>query len=158
MAPVEVESETPGAALWARYSREEIPALFGLEWSKGQWAQQGFISRPGHLFLLVTLRKAGSPKEYQYQDRFLDRDRFHWQSQNRTTQRGTHGQQIRFHCERGHDVHLFVRRDRLFEGKAEKYVYCGELDFEQWEGEKPITVRWKLRSPLPEGLFAYFGG
>ncbi len=42
------------AELWRRYSREEIPGLFGLKFNPGKW-NLGFVSIPGHLFLLVTL-------------------------------------------------------------------------------------------------------
>ena len=45
--------------LWRSYSREEIPPLFGFEFSTAIW-NAGFVKRPGHMFLLVTLDKSGS--------------------------------------------------------------------------------------------------
>ena len=103
-----------------------------------------------HIFLLVTLEKAGMREEHRYQDRFLNAGRFEWQSQNRTTQGGKPGQALRHHRERGINVHLFVRRfPKTQRGKAAPFLYCGDLEFESWEGEKPITVRWRLKTPLP---------
>jgi hypothetical protein len=29
------------------------------------------------------------------------------------------------------------------------------LDFLEWEGEKPITVKWKLETPLTDSLFEH---
>jgi hypothetical protein len=51
-------------------------------------------------------------------------------------------------------VHLFVRRQSKITGRAAPFVYCGEVDFIEWEGERPITVRWQLREPLPQRLVA----
>jgi hypothetical protein len=46
-------------------------------------------------------------------------------------------------------VHLFVRPTAKVGGKTQLFIYCGELEFERWKGDKPITVWWKVRSPLP---------
>jgi hypothetical protein len=75
-----------------------------------------------------------------------------WQSQNRTTQAGKHGQISLHHRERGVPVHLFVRRTGVVDGTAAPFVYCGEVNLENYEGEKPITVRWKLKNPIPASL------
>jgi hypothetical protein len=33
-------------------------------------------------------------------------------------------------------------------------VFCGEVDFLSWEGDGPITVRWRLREPVPRHLWS----
>lgn len=136
--------------LWQFYSRSEIPALFDLEFSAAIW-NSGFVTVPGHVFLLVTLRKQGRDERFQYADRFLGPDKFQWQSQNRTAQASKHGQEIRHHADLGIAVHLFVRQSaRIPGGGAAPFLYCGEVEFVSWRGERPITVEWKLREPLPE--------
>ena len=77
--------------LWQSYSREEIPALFGFEFSTAI-RNAGFVKRPSHMSLLVTLDKSGHAKGFQYHDRFTSRTVFSWQSQNRTTQDSADGQ------------------------------------------------------------------
>ena len=49
-------------------------------------------------------------------------------------------------------VHLFIRLTGKVAGKTQAFIYCGELEFEQWEGDRPITVWWRLSTPLPERL------
>ncbi len=49
-------------------------------------------------------------------------------------------------------IHLFIRNRKVIDGKAAPFVYCGPVDFESWNGEKPISVTWRLREPVPEGL------
>ena len=95
--------------LWRRYSREEIPPLFGLPFSEAVW-NAGFVVRPGHIFLLVTLDKGGKAESFRYRDRFLSPTVFQWESQNRTRPGDAHGQAVREHAGRGIAVHLFVRR------------------------------------------------
>ena len=53
------------------------------------------------------------------------------------------------HRVEGTAVHLFVRPTGKVAAKTQAFIYCGALEFERWEGEKPITVWWKLRNPVP---------
>ena len=136
--------------------RKEIPPLFGLSFNQAKW-QQGFVVADRHVFLLVTLEKAALNKEHRYDDHFLSADWFQWQSQNRTKQDSKHGRLIRDHQKEGVSVHLFVRKRKLFNGKAAPFVYCGLVEFESWEGETPISVRWRLRESVPNTMIETLG-
>jgi len=140
---------------WTHIMRPDIPGCFGLSFSTGRW-NAGFLHDGKHVFLLVTLQKGGLNEDYRYDDRFLSDSRFQWQSQNRTAQTSGPGQMIREHCSKGLNVHLFVRRQGKISGKAAPFIYCGQVDFESWEGEKPISVIWKLREPVPQGQRSQF--
>ena len=144
--------------VWRPYSREEIPGLFGLEFSRAIW-NAGFVVQAGHMFLLVTLEKRGKQETHQYEDRFLTTDSFLWQSQNRTTQVSLHGQDISQHVDRGIVVHLFVRaQSKTAHGRAAPFVYCGDVDFVSWQGDQPITVTWQLRETMPARVWNTLGG
>lgn len=56
----------------------------------------------------------------------------------------------------GYSVHLFIRPTKLRGGGAAPFVYCGVPQFVDWRGEKPITVQWKLETPVPEHLRRLF--
>jgi hypothetical protein len=163
--------------LWRAYSREEIPPLFGMEFSTAIW-NVGYVKRDGDMFLLTTLDKAGHGSEFQYsacgqrearsrrarsawgwgptrsdKDHFISPTEFEWQSQNRTSQASADAQDIRHHAERGIPVHLFVRgQKKLPGGGAAPFVYCGDVRFMSWRGDRPITVRWELPEAVPERL------
>jgi hypothetical protein len=140
--------------LWNRYSREQIPGLFGLTFSQAIW-NTGYVSRQGHIFLLVTLQKGDLHESFQYQDRFLSPSLFQWQSQNRTSQNDAEGIAIKNHVAKGIPVHLFVRlTKKAAAGVAVPFLYCGDVLFQDWEGERPITVRWALSTPVPERMYA----
>jgi hypothetical protein len=137
---------------WRSYSREEIPQLFGMEFSTAVW-NVGYVARNGHIFLLVTLDKSGHGQEFQYGDHFTSPDVFQWQSQNRTSQESTDGRRLSRHVEDAVPVHLFVRRaKKIGAGGAAPFIYCGDVQFVDWEGSRPITIRWRLPEAVPERL------
>ena len=152
-----LESKGEGPILWHEYMREEIPPEWGYEFNKGRWLQ-GYVSLDKHIFLLVSLEKAGMQDEHKYEDVFLSSSEFQWVSQNQQAQGGKAGQALRNHKERGIQVHLFVRATRKTQrGKAAPFIYCGDLDFVDWEGSKPITIRWQLQEQVPDYLHRSFG-
>ena len=113
---------------------------------------------PGHIFLLVTLDKAGHGAEFQYQDHFISRSEFEWQSQNRTARRAGRPGHPEPCGARNIAVHLFVRaQKKRAGGGSAPFVYCGDVQFMSWEGEKPITVQWKLPEEVPERLREVLG-
>jgi superfamily II DNA or RNA helicase/diadenosine tetraphosphate (Ap4A) HIT family hydrolase/HKD family nuclease len=151
LAPVGVGIVAP--VLWKTYSREQIPGLFGLEFNTSVW-QQGFVRRGDKTFLLVTLDKSAAA-EHKYEDRFLSATDFQWQSQNQTSRDSKAGESIHDHKKLGIDVLLFVRpRSKTRNGKASPFVYCGPVNFVDWDGDKPITVTWRLYEEVPARLAA----
>ena len=88
-------------------------------------------------------------EEHRCEDAFLSPTEFRWQSQNRTTRASKVGQLIHNHRAEGTAVHLFVRPTAKVGGKTQPFIYFGELEFERWDGDKPITVWWKLMAPVP---------
>ncbi|MBM3346601.1 MAG: DUF3427 domain-containing protein, partial [Betaproteobacteria bacterium] len=142
-----------GLKPWERYIREAIPPAFGLTFSQAIW-NVGFVLSAPHVFLLVTLRKDDLSPDFAYADHFLSDREFSWQSQNRTTQTSKHGQAIRDHSAMGFHVHLLVRPSKRVGRVVTRFLYCGEVDFVSWEGSEPITVRWRLREPVPPSLWS----
>lgn len=149
------EIEDPGRPeLWREYMREEIPSLFSLRFNTGSW-NQGFVVQSGHAFLLVTLDKSNLQIGHQYVDGFVDDRRFRWSSQTRTKRDSGHGRILNQTAE-GYQIHLFVRGNKIRGQKATPFIYCGDVDFESWEGDSPISVTFRLRSQAPERLQRLF--
>ena len=143
--------------LWHEYMREEIPPLWGLTFNSAKW-QQGVVREGDDIFLLVSLNKQGMAEEHQYEDKFLSATSFQWLSQNRTKRDSGVGKMLRDHEQIGKNIQLFVRdRRKTPSGKAAPFVYCGNVRFVDWEGDQPITVRWRLSESLPESLANRFG-
>jgi len=146
-----------GAAVpYKAYVRADIPPLFGLKHS--EFWRQGFIRQGKLTFLLVTLDKSAHEAEFQYQDHFVSPTEFQWQSQNQTAQDSKAGESMRDHRALGIEVHLFVRaKGKTQGGRGAPFYYLGLVDFKSWQGDKPITVLWTLKSPVPEPLWQQMG-
>ena len=138
----------------ASFMREEIPALLASKFSRSVW-QQGIVAVPSGLALLVTLDKQGKIENQKYEDRFESPSLFQWQSQNQTSRDGKHGRLIHDHEALGKQIHLFVRkRGKRGNSTAAPFFYCGELVFDRWDGERPITVWWRLKTALSGELIS----
>jgi hypothetical protein len=98
--------------------------------------------------------ETGKPEEHRYEDASLSPTEFRWQSQNRTARDSRRGRMIQNHRAEGTHVHLFVRPTAKVGGKTESFIYCGELEIERWDGDKPITVWWRLGGPVPAELWS----
>jgi hypothetical protein len=152
---IEPPTKVENPEIWHPYMREYIPGLFGFDFNIAIW-NVGFVSKDAHLFLLVTLENNGFTEDFKYEDGFISPDIIKWQSQNRTTKDSTIGERISKHKEKGIAVHLFVRRSKKIGQNAAPFYYCGNVDFIDWEGDAPITVKWQLSEPVPESLQATF--
>lgn len=155
IAPQKVSATSGLVEPGRSYMREAIPALYGFEFNTGSW-NQGLVAKPGHIFLLVTLKKAALPEAARYRDKFLGPDVFQWESPRSTTQESKAGRGLRNHTANSVAVHLFVRASKLGSGGASPFVYCGDMEFMDWEGERPITIRWQLKSPISKPLLELF--
>ncbi|MBW6124625.1 DUF3427 domain-containing protein [Pseudomonas aeruginosa] len=128
-----------------RFMREEIPALFGVEFNAGSWNSGHVVipERNAHV-LLVTLNKQGKAEDLRYQDHWIDERHFHWQTQNQTAPESKRGKEIINHESMGIAVHLFVRDNKLENGKAAPFKYFGLVRYQRHSGSKPMSVCFEL--------------
>jgi hypothetical protein len=54
----------------------------------------------------------------------------------------------------GIHVHLLVRPTKRTGQTVTPFIYCGEVDFMSWEGNTPITVRFRLQEAVPRTLWS----
>lgn len=147
----------------ASYSREEIlPAL-------GQASLNGFL--PGHFregvkwceniqtdALLITLEKDAKDFSPQtlYRDYAMGEFRFHWESQNSTSEASPTGVRYQKHVEKGSYVLLFVRRFKNTDiGGPQAWMLLGPAEYVRHEGSKPMGIEWQLRHEIPTDVASY---
>jgi hypothetical protein len=102
--------------------------------------------------LFVTLDKsAGYHDRIAYHDYAISAERFHWQTQNSAGQETMSGRRYLESPDNGWQFQLFVRSR-----KGEPYWACGPLALESAEGDRPMSIVWRLTVPLPVRLFREF--
>lgn len=129
------------------FMRKDIPALFGVAYSPGNWHSGHVVLTPqkAHV-LLVTINKRGQSSDHRYVDRFDSDGRiFHWQSQNATTPTSARGRELIHHASNGVSVHLFVRESKLASGgTSAPFRYYGRVMYRSHTGSAPINFYWTL--------------
>lgn len=102
--------------------------------------------------LFVTLDKSkGYHERIAYRDYAISPDRFHWQSQNSCGPATSAGQRYLESPGNGWRFQLFVRSR-----KGMPYRACGPVVLEHAKGNKPMTIQWRLQTPLPMRLYQEF--
>lgn len=102
--------------------------------------------------LFVTLdKREGYHESIAYQDYAISAERFHWQSQNSASPDTAAGRRYLMSPGNGWRFQLFIRQ-----AKGQPYRACGPVTLERFEGEKPMTIYWRLAIPLPHRLFQEF--
>lgn len=157
--PTELLPELSGPlALHASYTRDEILAGLG-HWSfeRRPDLREGKLHIPERKLdaFFVTLHKteeAYSPTT-MYEDYVISDRLFHWQSQSTTSIESPTGQRYVGHREMGYTPLLFVRERRTAPGGlVAPYAYLGPVEHVSHEGSRPISIVWRLKTPMPVRL------
>lgn len=151
--------DTP-LCLHAAYGvREVLTAVGWLTASQRAPFQAGVLplaSRKTEL-LFVTLDKSeGYHDRIAYHDYAISTERFHWQSQNSTGPHTAAGRRYLGSRDGGiasgaWQFQLFVRPR-----KGDPYRACGPVVLESADGERPMSIVWRLQVPLSARLFREF--
>ena len=146
--------------LHADYQLAEIMAGFGAVTDAGTVLrpQAGvyWLERDRCDLFFVTLEK--SERDYSpttmYDDYPVSPTRFHWQSQSSTREDSPTGQRYIHHESLGSHVLLFVRqRPTDPRGLTAPYTFLGPAMYVTHQGERPMSINWRLQSPMPAELF-----
>jgi Domain of unknown function (DUF3427) len=146
--------DTP-LCLHAAYGvREVLTAVGWLTAARRTPFQAGVLpltSRKTEL-LFVTLDKSeGYHDRISYHDYAISAERFHWQTQNSAGPDTPGGRRYLESATNGWQFQLFVRPR-----KGEAYRACGRVMLESGEGDRPMSIVWKLETPLPARMFREF--
>jgi len=141
----------------ARYTRDEILSALG-HWtiSHQPSMREGvkYLPTINTDLFLITLNK--TDKDYSpttmYEDYATSEDRFHWQSQSTTSEKSPTGQRYINHEFRNSTVLLFVREDKKINNLNMPYYFLGPATYVSHEGSRPISIVWRLTSPMPGKL------
>ena len=146
--------DTPLCLHAAYGAREVLTAVGWLTAARRAPFQAGVLpltSRKTEL-LFVTLDKSeGYHDRISYHDYAISAERFHWQTQNSAGPDTPSGRRYVQSSTNGWQFQLFVRPR-----KGDAYRACGRVTLESAEGDRPMSIVWKLETPLPARLFREF--
>jgi hypothetical protein len=111
----------------------------------------GFPKRKVELLFVTLDKRSGYHERIAYRDYAIDADRFHWQTQNSAGPDTSAGRRYLQSDHNGWSFQLFVR-----ETPADAYAACGPVSLVEAEGDRPMSIVWRLARPLPARLFSRF--
>ena len=141
-------------AVHAHYERDEMLCLLG-NWTDERqppWREGcRFLEETRTDVFVVTLEKAEhrfSP-QVRYQDYVINRDLFHWQSQNATGPNSPTGQRYVSGLADNQPARhlLFVRRTH-----QDAFQFLGALTHVSSQGAKPMSMTWRVTPAMPMDL------
>ncbi|CAM3160868.1 DUF3427 domain-containing protein [Vibrio rarus] len=146
-------------ALHARYAREQILCAFNAStFARKSTAREGVlaIKEQNIELLFVTLNK--NEKQFSpttmYHDYAINEELFHWQSQNSARPERGRGLEYIQHQKMGKRLFLFVREQTKDEyGRTMGFVNYGEVEYVSHTGSKPMSITWRLLSPMPSFMW-----
>jgi len=147
----------PFLKLYEQYKMIDTAVLSNETRKHSFYRGSGLIINEKEYFLFIDIHKGEDIKEsINYEDKFIDRDFFQWQSPNKTAQNSDIGKNIMYNVERGINLHIFVRKYSEIDGVSQPYIYIGKGDAVEYEGERPITVKLKLKYKVPVSIYTEF--
>ncbi|KOC32585.1 DEAD/DEAH box helicase [Clostridium botulinum] len=147
----------PFLKLYEQYQMVDIALLSNYTKTHSSFRGSGLLANGKEYFLFIDLHKEEEIKEsINYNDKFIDRGTFQWQSPNTTSQESERGKNIIYNRERAVNLHLFVRKYKTIDRIVQPYIYIGKGDVAEFYGEKPITTILKLENKVPHGIYTEF--
>lgn len=124
--------------LGEKYFRKDIGEVFN---QKGiSTSREGIYSNKNsrEYIFFVDLVKEGKEERFHFND-YFEGNIFHWDSQ--TTQH-LNSPRIQKILEKEVDIHLFTRIYPKIKGKTQPFIYCGRLEFKDYDERtsKPIHI------------------
>lgn len=144
--------------LHCSYNINQIMAAYGYydEYKSPEFREgvKYFEDKKTDIFL-INLNK--SEKDFSpstmYDDYAVTPTLFHWQSQSNDKQGSPKILRYINQKNTGNKISLFVREYKKNGSYTSPYVFLGNADYVNHEGEMPVSFNWKLHTPIPAGMF-----
>jgi hypothetical protein len=85
----------------------------------------------------------------RYRDYAITESLIHWESQGVTRAMSGPGRRYVNHETLGSTILLFARPNTT----ERSFWFLGSASYVSHEGERPMSITWRLHTPLPEGLY-----
>lgn len=153
-----VYSEWNPLQLHGVYTKAQIQAALGLSTIDRKSPSREGVERLKEIKLeamyvdVIKKREEGSMTAYK--DYALNREFFHWETQNRVREGSREAEAYR---NGENNMLLFVRQqvDHPDYGCRMGFVYLGQVTIKSMEGSKPMQIVWHLNTPMSEATYAF---
>ncbi|WP_121628611.1 DUF3427 domain-containing protein [Poseidonibacter antarcticus] len=146
----------PFLKLYTKYNMLNIAQLCNFNKIHSSFRGSGFLKYQDDFFLFINLEKEKFSKSSTYDNAFLSKDTFTYQSKPSTSQTSVDGNKLINNKKLNVKLHIFVRKFAQVDKKTQGFIYLGLANTIEYKGNKPISTILKLEIPLGDKLFEEF--
>jgi hypothetical protein len=146
----------PFLKLYTKYNMLNIAQLCNFNKIHSSFRGSGFLKYKDDFFLFINLEKEKFSKSSYYDNTFLSKDTFTYQSKPSTSQDSVDGTKLIDNKKSNVRLHIFVRKFAMVDKKTQGFIYLGLANTIKYEGNKPISLHLKLEKALDNKLYEEF--
>ena len=146
----------PFLKLYGKYNMLNIAKLSNFPKIHSSFRGSGFLKYQDDFFLFINIEKEKFSKSANYNNAFLSKEVFTYQSKPSHSQNQGDGERLCQNEKYGVKLHIFVRKFAQVDKKTQDFIYLGLANSIKYEGNKPISLELKLEIPLENSLFEEF--
>ena len=146
----------PFLKLYGKYNMLNIAQLCNFPKIHSSFRGSGFLKYQDDFFLFINIEKEKFSKSANYNNAFLSKGVFTYQSKPSHSQNQGDGERLCQNEKYGVKLHIFVRKFAQVDKKTQDFIYLGLANSIKYEGNKPISLELKLEIPLENSLFEEF--
>ena len=146
----------PFLKIYQKYNMLNIAQLCNFPKIHSSFRGSGFLKYENDFFLFINLEKEKFSKSAKYENAFLSKSTFTYQSKpSHSNDRGD-GERLCQNQKFGVKLHIFVRKFVQVDKKTQDFIYLGLANTQSFSSNKPINLVLKLEKTLPQELFEEF--
>lgn len=146
----------PFLKLYSKYNMLNIAKLCNFPKIHSSFRGSGFLKYENDFFLFINLEKEKFSKSANYNNAFLSKDVFTYQSKPSHSSDKGDGERLCENKRFGVKLHIFVRKYVQVDKKTQDFIYLGIANTLKYWDNKPISLELKLENPLDDKLFEEF--
>lgn len=144
----------PHFKLYYQYTMRDTALLSNYSKAHSSFRGSGLIKNGNDYFLFINLHKGADIKDaVNYQDKFLTKNIFQWESPNSTSRDSERGQDLIYNYKRNINLHIFVRKFEEIEGVSQAFIYLGKAICQSAENDRPIRMLLAFENEVPADIY-----
>lgn len=146
----------PFLKLYEKYNMLNIAQLCNFNKIHSSFRGSGFLKYENDFFLFINLEKDKFSKASRYENAFLSKDIFTYESKPSHKSDSGDGYKLCNNKKEGVKLHIFVRKFVQVDKKTQSFIYLGLANAIEYKENKPIKLKLQLEIPLRTELYEEF--
>ena len=146
----------PFLKLYGKYNMLNIAQLCNFPKIHSSFRGSGFLKYQDDFFLFINIEKEKFSKSANYNNAFLSKEVFTYQSKPSHSQNQGDGERLCQNEKYAVKLHIFARKFAQVDKKTQDFIYLGLANSIKYEGNKPVSLELKLQIPLSDKLYEEF--